>query len=171
MRSETTQRFKPKTQTQLTVVGFPACALDYPCSKPSLPGSKVREASLSTADSSPQPASPSLWKVSFNHWRGGGDERREGGREDSRVGGRRGEGWLGTTVSHAGWAECLGFPSMSLTIVRDGSFDGREGRRRYRVRLKTGTEEDIKSTKSSNTNLKQKVTKFKLDNCSQRSLL
>lgn len=55
------------------------CALDYPWSKPSLPGSGVREASLSTADSSPQPASPSLWKVSFNHCGGGG------GREKGRV--------------------------------------------------------------------------------------
>ena len=44
VRSETTQRGfkKPKTETtpQLTDVGFPACALDYPCSGPSLPGKR-----------------------------------------------------------------------------------------------------------------------------------
>lgn len=70
------------TQSQLTVVGFPLRAPDYPWCKPSVPGSRVREASLSNADSSPQSASHTLWKIRFNHCirRRRQEEEREEGR-------------------------------------------------------------------------------------------
>lgn len=105
---------------------FPVSALDYPWSKPRLPGSSVTEASLNTADSSPQPASPSLWKVSFNHCGGGGG--REGGRWRRQWGWRGGE-WLGTTaiLPCRPGQNALALPSVALNIeVSDGCLDGRE---------------------------------------------
>lgn len=121
---------KSQTQTQLTVMGFPLCALDYPWSTPSLPGSGVREASLSTADSSPQPASPSLWKVSLNHCGGGGQSREEGkgGRWRRQWGWWWGGEWLGTTaclpcrVGRMPWLSQCGTGCR----VKDGCLDGRE---------------------------------------------
>lgn len=107
---------------------FPVSALDYPWSKPRLPGSSVTEASLNTADSSPQPASPSLWKVSFNHCGGGGG--REGGRWRRQWGWRGGE-WLGTTaiLPCRPGQNALALPSVALNIeVSDGCLDGRERR-------------------------------------------
>lgn len=86
LRSETTQSFKPKHSSHLWA------SLYVPWTTPGASQvfqARVREASLSTADSSPQPASPFLWKVSPNHRGGGGGIAggRGGGRGDSGVGG------------------------------------------------------------------------------------
>lgn len=87
MRSETTQMFKAKHKHSSELWASLYMPWTNPGASQSLPGSRVREASLSTADSSPQPASPSLWKVSFNHCGGGGGGEGGWSRGDSGVGG------------------------------------------------------------------------------------
>lgn len=95
-----------------------------PGASQSLPGSRVREASLSTADSSPQPASLSLWKVSFNHRVGGG-----------RGSGGGGEGGIEETVRLEGRGVIRHYcPSPMLaghnaSALDMGVRDGREGKR------------------------------------------
>lgn len=70
-------------------------------------------------------------------------------------------------VSHSGWAECLGSPSMAQTIVRDVCLDVRERRRRYHSENK-GRRHIICTTNlqsifnSNNTSPKQNVTKTQI---------
>lgn len=101
MRSETAQRFKPlNTET--------ACGLSPPPRLPLEQAKKeLEQASLGTADSSPQPASPSLWKVSFSRRRGGGGGGGDGGRQRRKKEGEERRQWrwwegggelLGTTA-------------------------------------------------------------------------
>lgn len=67
-RSETTQRFKPQHENSLQLRPPLPAPWTTPGAIQRVLGSGVkREASLSTADSSPQPASPDFWKVSFSH--------------------------------------------------------------------------------------------------------
>lgn len=107
-------------------MGFPLRALDYPWCTPSVPGSRVREASLSNADSSPQSASPG--KSDSTTALEGEDKKKkekEGGREGEEAG-MEGSDQALWPVSHAALILDTGsgmgkdgFPEV-ITAVRDG---------------------------------------------------